>query len=1336
MSEKKIEYGSKNKPGPASVKKPKRPQVLPRKDAQVKEANVSASAQKVSTLSVVQQSSTRVEWVVKDSTIISPSRISLKKKHSKNSDSKPSSKTAVKKSVVRGRSLESAEEGAKNRTSPSAKSLKQESFVLSDEMKDSEWVQRNESEKLVSMEKEKLRSASGKPRKEKAHAAEAKSVIRKARTTTVKRKKPKRKPGKSRERLIRTETPVEKKSTEKPERKSRKGPEGQEAKVLKQSKRETIHKSSTSSDKRVKRKKLKTEQQHVTEIKMITVQGSKGKRLSQASSKNNTTSLADSPTANNVDLEESTPSGGNVGKSTNGKPTQSGKSNMKLKERGKKSQSTVGRRVRIRRLKRRRVESLKAGRAAKKQRLNNSPIKDVVKQKISKKKRRAKSQLPVQQRKRLKDLTSKTMSKSAPKTPKMSRKKSLYKSTILEAQKENINIVSESKSTDKVKGVALKHMPVSKTTKRALEAKLNLRLKSKSSLKPQSPHGKQSSVSYAAKSQSPAVVKQTPVKRTPKRRKKVPRQVYKKITKFDFSSQKLQRKVASALKKTNVKKEMKIKEKDESMESSVESSEPSSASTSESSESSEASSESPMSSELESSEMESSDHESVESESSAGGNSKKKKLEKSVQKEKVQGEVAQAVGKASSKSKVSAKPRTKEKMKQQRKKGKRTKKRNPKDAKQLVPVSGNVSTEPNAQLHSNQGKDLMVMKVKKVASGPDEVAYKLLGVTTATKVKKLVGKKELKTTAEANEKVLPQVRVSKKKKTKGRGAGKGLLKRNAKTSEKLPQKSRGKVEKVKASKKRKTKGHSSGKGLMKPSARTSKELLQKSERELSKKISEKKVSNEDIKENDSQSDPSEPICQNIKIVKTKTGLYMTENVESNSTSSSESDDENEESSTNDSDVSISMESRGKKTMKVTDDNFSKAPSSTTESDSISTSTPDTSATSSSSSTSESTTASTSSSSSVSDSEVVLKKFKTVVGKKNTDELNDTSKPVSSLVRKSGASSTVSSTESEDSDDSSSESSSDEDIPILQLKKTIIRARKRKARKPISRGTKRQRRRIVRVKSGKDCQVEKITGEKGGKDGQVKALEIAGDADKKPVTQEIEGEVMSSGASVKTLSSKEASDKTFGEEKKTISAKRKKKKNRRRRVRRRRRRVSQPKEKISITPYQRKNLDFVYSYALKNGYTESNWKDVAKSIRRIKKVKIEEAIEKKLGKRLSSGLNLVRMKFFNLPRVCLKKSDKRRIEREINKKLKTIRKTESRNYSQQLVSQKVDSYSPSYEKSGSLPLTPTLGQNSETNFMLDLSDDKSLSVNSSINMADLNEEAQNQVLDKFLTLFGA
>jgi len=1185
------------------------------------------------------------------------------------------------------------------------------------------------------MEEEKSLSASAKRRKEKAHAAKAKSVIRKARKTTMKQKIPKQKSRKTRERDIRTETPVEKKSTEKPEKKSRKGPK---AKVLKQSKGETIHKSTTSSDERVKRKELKTEQQDVTEIKKITVQGSKRKTNSQASSKNKTSSSVDSLTAKNVDLEGSTPLGGKVCKSTNSKPTQSGKSNMKLKERGKKSQSTVARRVRIRRLKRRRVESLKAGRAAKKQRLNNSLTKDVVEQKISKKKRRAKSQLPVQQRKRRKDSSSKRMSKSAPKTPRMSRKKSLHKSTILEAQKENINLVSESKSTEKAKRAALKHKLLSKTTKRAPGAKLKLKLKGKSSLKPQSPHGKQSSVRTADISESPAVVKQTPVKRTPKKRKKrVARQVYKKITKSECSSKDQQRRVASPLKKIDKNVEMKSKEKDEFTDSSVESSESSSessASSSESSESSEPSSESPMTSELESSEMESSDDEPVESMSLADTNSNRKKPEKSVQKEKAQRAVAQAVGKAAPKSKISAKPRTKKKMKQQRKKNKRTKKRNQKDTKQLVPVSGNVSTEPDPQLYSSQGKDLLVIKVKKEASGPDEVAYKFLGVTTAAKVKKLVGKKEPKTTAEANKKVLPQVKASNKNKTKGRGAGKDLLKPNV-SSEKLPQKSGVNVEKVKASKKRKTKGHGSGKRLLKPNARSSKELPQKSERKFSKEINYKKVSNGEMKENDTKSDPSDPICQKIKILKTKTGLYRTENVESSSTSSSESD-VHEESSSSDSDILISVESRGKKTIKVTGDNFSNVPSSTTESDSISTSTSDTSATSSSSSTSESTTASTSTSASVSDSEVVLKKLKTVVGKNKPEELLDSSKSVPSLVRKSGASSTVSSTESEDSYDTSSESSSDEDIPILQIKKTIIRGIKRKARKPVSRRTKRQRRRIVKVQSGKDCQVVKIMGEQGGKDGQVKALKIADDADKKPVTQEIEGEVMSSGSNVKTLSSKEAPHKTFDKEKKTISAKRKKKKNRRRRVRRRRRRVSQPKEKISITPYQRKNLDFVYSYALKNGYTESNWKDVAKSIRRIKKVKIEEAIEKKLGRRLSSGLNLVRMKFFNLPRVCLKKSDKRRIEREINKKLKTVRKTEGRNYSQQLVSQKVGSYSPSYEKSGSLPLTPTVGQNSETNFMLDLSDDKSLSVNSSINMADLNEEAQNQVLDKFLTLFGA
>merc|ERR1712183_295461 len=112
---------------------------------------------------------------------------------------------------------------------------------------------------------------------------------------------------------------------------------------------------------------------------MIAVKGSKGKRKSQASSRKNTSSLVGSTTGNNVDLKESKPLGGQVGKYTNGKPTQNGKSNIKLKERGKKLQSTVARRVRIRRLKRRRVESLKAGRAAKKQRLNNSPNKDVAK---------------------------------------------------------------------------------------------------------------------------------------------------------------------------------------------------------------------------------------------------------------------------------------------------------------------------------------------------------------------------------------------------------------------------------------------------------------------------------------------------------------------------------------------------------------------------------------------------------------------------------------------------------------------------------------------------------------------------------------------------------------------------------------------------------------------------------------------------------------------------------------------------------------------------------------------------------------------------------------------
>jgi len=238
--------------------------------------------------------------------------------------------------------------------------------------------------------------------------------------------------------------------------------------------------------------------------------------------------------------------------------------------------------------------------------------------------------------------------------------------------------------------------------------------------------------------------------------------------------------------------------------------------------------------------------------------------------------------------------------------------------------------------------------------------------------------------------------------------------------------------------------------------------------------------------------------------------------------------------------------------------------------------------------------------------------------------------------------------------------------------------------------------------------------------------------RKPV---LEAEV-SSSQSQKTVSGKRTLRQSSDPLRKAKSGKKKKDIRRRRRrrkrkgVRSRSKKIPQSKEKISITPYQRKNLDFVYSYALENGFDESNWKNVAKSIRRIRKVKVEEAIEKKRN-RLSSGLNLIRMKFFNLPRVCLKKSDQRKIAREIKKKLKTLSKRGYIKYSPQ-----VSSHTPTKNRSSSLPLPRVVSQDSDSCFMLDLSDARSTSSNSSLNMTDLNEEAQNQVLDKFLTLFGA
>jgi len=184
--------------------------------------------------------------------------------------------------------------------------------------------------------------------------------------------------------------------------------------------------------------------------------------------------------------------------------------------------------------------------------------------------------------------------------------------------------------------------------------------------------------------------------------------------------------------------------------------------------------------------------------------------------------------------------------------------------------------------------------------------------------------------------------------------------------------------------------------------------------------------------------------------------------------------------------------------------------------------------------------------------------------------------------------------------------------------------------------------------------------------------------------------------------------------------------------------SKEKEKITVTPYQRKNLDRVYAFALQNGYNDENWKNVARDSRRIRRVKIDEYVENDTRRRLSGGLNLVRMKFFNLARVSLRKSDKVKVKRLKRKRAKMLKsKTLHVKTSEKVAcwsSQQATSQSLSNKSKLMSPLVDRKRENAC--FIIDISDNDNDLSDSSITMADLNEEAQNQVLEKFVKLFGA
>merc|ERR1712173_552326 len=57
-----------------------------------------------------------------------------------------------------------------------------------------------------------------------------------------------------------------------------------------------------------------------------------------------------------------------------------------------------------------------------------------------------------------------------------------------------------------------------------------------------------------------------------------------------------------------------------------------------------------------------------------------------------------------------------------------------------------------------------------------------------------------------------------------------------------------------------------------------------------------------------------------------------------------------------------------------------------------------------------------------------------------------------------------------------------------------------------------------------------------------------------------------------------------------------KKRRRRSKKKKARKRRKAGEKVSVTAHQRKNLDRVFQFALTKGFTEENWKNVARSIR--------------------------------------------------------------------------------------------------------------------------------------------
>lgn len=197
-----------------------------------------------------------------------------------------------------------------------------------------------------------------------------------------------------------------------------------------------------------------------------------------------------------------------------------------------------------------------------------------------------------------------------------------------------------------------------------------------------------------------------------------------------------------------------------------------------------------------------------------------------------------------------------------------------------------------------------------------------------------------------------------------------------------------------------------------------------------------------------------------------------------------------------------------------------------------------------------------------------------------------------------------------------------------------------------------------------------------------------------------------------------------------TAKKRRRKSKKRKARKRRK----AGEKVSVTAHQRKNLDRVFQFALTKGFTEENWKNVARSIRTVRAVKIDEAASGNGNTRLSAGLNLLRTKYFNMNKVILGEKDKKKIEKARAEKLgiPTGKSKKRASKAQTMSRRPARSPSPELPDYRHLPLEKPDEQTNEA-FGLDLS--SAGEGGSDMNLADLPEEDQNKALDQFLTFFG-